>query len=267
MSAKPSVSESLERSLTTEQGGRLQYQSGADYFRLNNKRYEFSEVRGVWEDVTEFHRFGLVNRRSVFVRIELADQVFSLRQRQTDGADYYSVMSLRENLLADRKQRMMAAYLKGDTLAFPVEQTDFAITVSQTGGVQLLNSRTQQAETITQVKFKSNWLQIQTKQGTRRFAQHAIRDFALCIELPDFLALLLEQEQKFRRWYWAQSLFLYGVLINQLFKIIPAPNDYVMVLFILLTLWAIIHVYGQIAAWIFYPLIRRFNDWTAKDIK
>jgi hypothetical protein len=87
-----------------------------------------------------------------------------------------------------------------------------------------------------------------------------IRDFALCFELPEFIALYNEAENRYRRWYWTQSLFLYGVLINQLFKIIPATNDYVAVLFIRLTLWAIIHLYRQIAALIFIHFRETLNN-------
>ncbi|WP_162299642.1 hypothetical protein [Marinospirillum perlucidum] len=90
-------------------------------------------------------------------------------------------------------------------------------------------------------------------------------DLPLLSQLPEFLEKEAPGLTRKNRLYWLQSFFLYAVLLNQIFRFYPPPNDGLMVFFMLLSLWGILHIYGQIIHLILKPLMDRFNQWTEKN--
>ena len=248
--------------LLTDDGETLIYLSGLPWFQCAGRKYFFSDVMAFQERIAEPHRAFVVTDRWVFMRIEVGVQVFVINQSQNHDPGYTAAMHLHDNLLWDRRNRLLQAYVQGQRLSFPIQHSHWLLEVWPNEGMVLRDARNQDTQVIERITLRERWLRIKTPQGSFDFGQASISDLASWPWIPECVEQVARGDRLKRRFYWMESLFLYAVLLNGLFGIYPAPNGVVQVIYILLSFWAIVNIYSQIAALVWRPLMVRVNRWT-----
>ena len=257
--------ESQAEVLTTTDGDSLTYLPDRQSFQWDGRHYDFSEVTAFQEELSVQRSYYVIKNRYIFLRIQLGDEALAIQQSQQQDAGYATAMCLRDHLLRYRKAQLDLAYSQGQTLSFLIRDTSLTLEVLPGQDIRLYDTQNQTSQIIQDIQLQGRWLEGKTPEGYFNFSQSSVSDLPLLSQLPEFFEKETPGLIRKNHLYWLKSVFLYAVLLNQIFRFYPPPNDGVMVVLMLLSLWGILHIYGQIIHLIWKPLMDRFNQWTEKN--
>lgn len=262
---KNSCIESVSEVITTNDGGLVIYRPGTSVFMVDGKRYSFDDITAFNESVIVAEQYLLRTSKHIFLHIytQLATFVMNLSQRHDAGFD--TAVALRNAVVTHREKWFQNALTNDQTVDFSILNSDFTIRVQSGEEMQLFDTEDEVSETIQRISLTNRWFDVKTSSREFRFQAVDVCDLAVLYNFPDFIEKYNASEHRDNRMYWLSSFFLYAALLNTLLGLYNPPKNIIMLLFMAVNLWAIFHIYQQIAQFLLRPLMNRLNNWIEKD--